>query len=223
MKYQIFPITSALVLAAAFPAFATVLTFDSIPIDSDPVLVPAPYYTEAGYEFFGRNALRYGGDMNLGMTYVSDNPYHRTVDIERTDGGLFSVAGFDISPNTNYMDEAGFVLTPGDNAVIEGYLGGTLVASVTFSILEGDTSLSLTGFGEFDRIRFDENAAFAGNLDFSVLGVLGGGGFDNFGFAIDNLDLRAAGSPVAPVPVPPAVAGMALGLVLLGGIARRRR
>ncbi|MDH2327697.1 VPLPA-CTERM sorting domain-containing protein [Cereibacter sp. SYSU M97828] len=197
--------TAFLALSVSTANAATVITFDSLPIGDT---VPATY-VESGVTVAGSP----GSYTRAGAVHMDDGGTFYAKTIQITTGAAFSALGVDIfglgQNSFIFDDDLGEVVgVPHENVFIKGFLGGSLVAELSFS-----TGLATA----LTQVRFDSSFADIDLLTVTADSVLMPGmecfEYPCGHFDLDNLIVGAVGEELAPVPLP------AAGWMLLAGVA----
>jgi hypothetical protein len=188
------PAALAMSLAAG-SASATLITFEgqansiyNAPIARDGFLIG----NVAGDEqhFHEIDSTQYGLTSN--GTGVLLNDRNTRIFVEDALGGVFSLGSVDVATAANNG--------PGLSILIEGFLNGVSVGTLSTTFGAGFTTLSGVSLGTVDRLVFD--------------GFGGAGGFE-----MDNLSLNAA---VESVPEPVSLGLFGIGLAGLAAARRKR-
>ena len=197
-------------------AHAATLTFDTVPsyatysYDDEGNRV-APVYEESGFAVTPQRYYYFGGSQNLHFDFAGEGDWQEAVSIHSVEGLLFGLDSFDIRSSV-YDVEA-----PGDNLLIEGFLGGSLVQSITATFLNGSNFFQTEGFFGFDQIVIRENPDCG-----CPLIPIDGYEYPDYHFDLDNLTLSTTPADVQN-ETPNAVPLPATGVLLLSALVALRR
>jgi hypothetical protein len=198
------PLIATALLAATGIAGAVTVNFDSLTTDQV-FFFTTDTYKEAGFTF--DSSIHSGGyslytwgtpypiDADpVGATLLQDYPGYSII-VSRTGGGGFTLNSFDLADKEN----------EGDSGQITMYYTDATGQHTQLLALDDTPGLQTFSFG------------YTGVTSFSLVQSA------MPGFQVDNVNLDAVGPSPSAVPEPQSLSLMLGGLLLLAGVARRRK
>lgn len=187
---------------------AATMNFDALPDEGAQLST----YVENGIQ-----ASALGGvlayESNLGFAHFDDSGTGLAYGADFRMAGVFDAVDFSlVSFGYDFLDAPGPL---SDNIFVSGYLGGSLVSTVSYilsDIVGATQSFALgSSFAGIDRLRIE--------LRYPVNTAACGAPCGHFD--LDSVTLN--GAPLAPVPLPPAIAMMGLSGLALWGVGRKSK
>lgn len=195
--YMIAPAILAMALATAGTASATIITFEgqSNTIYNNPIVRGGFLIGNVASDeqhFHEIDSTQYGLTSN--GTGVLLNDRNTRIFVADQLGGVFTLGSVDVATAASN--------NPGLSILVEGFLNGLSVGTLSTTFGSAFTTLSGSSLGTVDRLVFD--------------GIGSGGGFE-----LDNLTLNAASGP-GSIPEPVSLALFGIGLAGLAAARKRQ-